>query len=122
MYGVYLFVLTIWWSMNWEDATACPYTHIEDVVNGTKSVRDAFLLIWAELVGGLAVFRYVQLLWALEIVSTHKHKAFEDCTTDLQVSAIINYKLFSTVCNRLSSFVRKCNKNSLLAIVAYART
>lgn len=122
MYGVYLFVLTIWWSMNWEDATACPYTHIEDVVNGTKSVRDAFLLIWAELVGGLAVFRYVQLLWALEIVSTHKHKAFEDCTTDLQVSAIINYKLLLTLCNRLASFVRKCNKNSLFAIVTYART
>ncbi|CAD1479147.1 unnamed protein product [Heterotrigona itama] len=88
MYGVYLFVLTIWWSMNWEDASACPYTHIEDVVNGTKSVRDAFLLIWAELVGGLAVFRYIQLLWAIEIVSTHKNKAFEDCTTDLQVPVI----------------------------------
>lgn len=88
MYGVYLFVLTIWWSMNWGEATACPYTHIEDVVEGTKSVRDAFLLIWAELVGGLAIFRYIQLLWALEIVSTHKNKAFEDCTTDLQVPVI----------------------------------
>ena len=93
MYGVYLFVLTIWWSMNWEDASACPYTHIEDVVNETKSVRDAFLLIWAELVGGLAVFRYIQLLWALEIVSVHKNKAFEDCTTDLQVSTMMNYEL-----------------------------
>ncbi|XP_043281314.1 aquaporin-11 [Venturia canescens] len=89
MYAIYLFVLTIWWSMNWEDATACPYTHIEDLVEGTKSLRDTFLLIWAELVGGLAIFRYVQLLWAMEIVSTHKNRAFEDCTTDLQVPVIV---------------------------------
>lgn len=89
MYGIFLFALTIWWSMNWGDTTACPYTHLEDVVEGKKSVRDAFLLIWAELVGGLAVFRYVQLLWAIEVVSTHKNKAFEDCTTDLQVRTII---------------------------------
>lgn len=88
MYGLFLFALTIWWSMNWGDASACPYTHIEEVVEGKKSLRDAFLLIWAELVGGLAIFRYVQLLWALEIVSTHKNKAFEDCTTDLQVPVI----------------------------------
>ncbi|XP_031839545.2 aquaporin [Nomia melanderi] len=88
MYGIYLFILTIWWSLNWGDATACPYTHIEDVIEGKKSLRDAFLLIWAELVGGLAIFRYVQLLWALEIVSTHKNRAFSDCTTDLQVPVI----------------------------------
>lgn len=87
-YAIYLFVLTIWWSMNWGDASACPYTHIEDVVQGTKSIRVAFLLIWAELVGGLAVFRYVQLLWALEVVPTHRNKAFGDCSTDLQVPVI----------------------------------
>ncbi|XP_057321928.1 aquaporin-11 [Microplitis mediator] len=89
MYAIYLFVLTVWWSMVWEDATACPYTHLEELVEGKKSLRDAFLLIWAELVGGLAIFRYVQLLWALEIVSTHKNRAFDDCSTDLQVPVII---------------------------------
>ncbi|CAG5089763.1 Similar to AQP11: Aquaporin-11 (Milnesium tardigradum) [Cotesia congregata] len=88
MYAIYLFVLTIWWSKVWEDATACPYTHLEELVEGKKSLRDAFLLIWAELVGGLAIFRYIQLLWALEIVSTHKNRAFDDCSTDLQVPVI----------------------------------
>ncbi|XP_046436575.1 aquaporin-11 [Neodiprion fabricii] len=88
VYAIYLFLLTIWWSMNWGDASACPYTHIEEVIEGKKSLRVAFLLIWAELVGGLVVFRYIQLLWALEIVPTHKDKAFEDCTTDLQVPVI----------------------------------
>lgn len=33
--------------------------------------------------------RYIQILWALEIVPTHKDRAFEDCTTDLQVPVII---------------------------------
>lgn len=89
VYAIYLFVLTVWWSSSWGDASACPYTHIEDAIEGKKSLRAAFLLIWAELLGGLAVFRYVQLLWALEIVSTHKSKAFEDCTTDLQVPVIV---------------------------------
>lgn len=95
IYAIYLFVLTVWWSMVWEDATACPYTHLEELVEGKKSLRDAFLLIWAELVGGLAIFRYVQLLWALEIVSTHKNRAFDDCSTDLQVHCdILNNKYF----------------------------
>lgn len=89
MYAIYLFLLTIWWSINWEDATACPYTHLEDFIEGKKSIRDAFLLIWAQLVGGLAIFRYIQILWALEIVQTHKNRAFDDCTTDLQVNLSI---------------------------------
>lgn len=33
-YAIFLFALTIWWSLNWGDATACPYTHIEDVIEG----------------------------------------------------------------------------------------
>ena len=85
MYAIYLFFMTIWWSQVWEDATACPYTHIEDVIEGKKSLRVAFLLIWAQLMGGLVIFRYNQLLWALEIVPTHKDRAFSECNTDLQV-------------------------------------
>lgn len=34
-YAIFLFALTIWWSMNWGDATACPYTHLEEVIEGT---------------------------------------------------------------------------------------
>ena len=29
VYGVYLFLATIWWSLHWGDATACPYNHFE---------------------------------------------------------------------------------------------
>ena len=31
-YGVYLFLLTIWWSLHWGDATACPYNHFEELL------------------------------------------------------------------------------------------
>lgn len=57
-YAIFLFLLTIWWSKQWGDATACPYTHLEDVVlNENADIRDAALKIWAELAGGLIVFK-----------------------------------------------------------------
>ncbi|CAF4928814.1 unnamed protein product [Pieris macdunnoughi] len=87
-YAVYLFALTIWWSLNWGDATACPYTHIEDVIEGRGDVRKAILKTWAELGGGMLVFKYVQMYWALEISDTHKDKAVEDCSADLQVPVL----------------------------------
>ncbi|XP_046969650.1 aquaporin-11 isoform X2 [Vanessa cardui] len=87
-YAIYLFALTIWWSLNWGDATACPYTHIEDVIEGRGDIRKALIKTWAELGGGLLVFKYVQMYWALEIAETHRNKAFEDCTADLQVPAL----------------------------------
>ncbi|XP_045500299.1 aquaporin-12 isoform X2 [Colias croceus] len=87
-YAVFLFLLTIWWSLNWGEATACPYTHIEDIIEGRTDIRKAVLKTWAELGGGLLVFKYVQMYWALEISDTHKDKAIEDCTADLQVPVL----------------------------------
>ncbi|KAM3959645.1 aquaporin isoform 2-T2 [Aphomia sociella] len=87
-YGIFLFALTIWWSLNWGEATACPYTHIEDIIEGKGDIRKAFLKTWAELVGGLLVFKYIQMYWALEISETHKDKAYEECRADLQVPVI----------------------------------
>lgn len=57
-YAVFLFLLTIWWSHAWEEATACPYVHLEEVVKGEADIRDAALKIWAELAGGFLVYRY----------------------------------------------------------------
>ncbi|XP_077287849.1 aquaporin isoform X3 [Arctopsyche grandis] len=84
-YAIFLFVLTIWWSLNWGDATACPYTHLEEYVEGKIDIRKMLLKTFAELTGGLLVFKYVQMYWALEISDTHKDRAFEDCKADLQV-------------------------------------
>jgi hypothetical protein len=56
-YGIFLFLLTIWWACNWEDATACPYTHIEDVVLGNADIRTAVLVSAFELAGGMLSFK-----------------------------------------------------------------
>ncbi|XP_069684612.1 aquaporin-11 isoform X2 [Periplaneta americana] len=87
-YAVFLFLLTIWWSLNWGDATACPYTHMEDVVKGETDIRTAIIKSFFELSGGMLVFKYVQLLWSLEIAETHRDRAFSDCSTDLQVPVL----------------------------------
>lgn len=55
------------------------------LLTGKGDIRKALLITWAELAGGLLVFKYVQMYWVLEIAETHKNKAFEDCTADLQV-------------------------------------
>lgn len=88
-YALYLFILTVYWSTKWENASACPYTPIEDVFEGVHNLAYALLLIIAQILGGLAIFRYIQLLWSLELVETHKGKAYEDCVADLQVPMVI---------------------------------
>lgn len=88
MYALYLFLLTIWWSIMWDEASACPYTHIEDIVAGKKPIGIALLSICAELAGGLIIFKYIQILWALQFASTHKNRAYGECTTELQVKLL----------------------------------
>lgn len=58
-------------------------------ISGKGDIRKALLKTWAELAGGLLVYKYIQMYWALEISDTHKNKAFEDCTADLQVNSPI---------------------------------
>ncbi|CAG4987461.1 unnamed protein product [Parnassius apollo] len=124
-YAIYLFALTIWWSLNWGDATACPYTHIEDVIEGKGDIRKSLLKIWAELTGGLLVFKYVQMYWALEISETHKDKAFEDCTADLQVPVIygaIVEGVATCVCRLASRSLGDLNPRFATAIDSFIGT
>jgi len=85
-YAIYLFFLTIWWSKVWGDASACPYTHMEDMVEGNTSPRVVALKTWAQIMGGCCVYRFVQVFWWFEFVQTHENRAFEECTADLQVN------------------------------------
>ncbi|CAH2011025.1 unnamed protein product [Acanthoscelides obtectus] len=87
-YALYLFLLTIWWSLKWEDASACPYAPLEQVFEGSKNVKTALLIVISQVLAALVTFRYVQVLWALELTETHQGKAYEDCTADLQVDMI----------------------------------
>lgn len=87
-YAIVLFLLTVWWSQVWGDASACPYTHMEEMVEGNVTPRDVFLKTWAQLMGGCCVWRFVQFFWWLELAQTHQGRAFEDCSADLQVSPL----------------------------------
>ncbi|XP_058129458.1 aquaporin-11 isoform X2 [Anopheles coustani] len=106
-YAVFLFSLTIWWGRNWGSATACPYTYMEQIVEGEVSFKEAALKIWAQLMGGCCIFRYVQLYWWLELAETHQGRAFEDCKADLQVNLYLGAFIegFATLCCRLASKV-----------------
>jgi len=84
-YAVYLFLMTIWWGIIWENATACPYNNVEDVLEGSKTISKAVILTIAQVLGGLVIFYYIQLIWSIELAETHIGRAYEDCTADLAV-------------------------------------
>ena len=56
-YSVYLFLLTIWWSDHWNDATACPYIHFESTIQGKMSALETVVRTVAQVAGGLIVFK-----------------------------------------------------------------
>merc|ERR1712128_308057 len=53
-YGLGLFLLTIWWAQHWGDATACPYNHFEECVQGNMS-RQETIYSWPHVEEALAV-------------------------------------------------------------------
>jgi len=91
-YGLGLFLLTIWWSQHWEDATACPYNHFEECVQGNMSRQETIVRTIAEVIGGVGVFKLIFLLWSIEITETHvgrSHSAmYNVCTADLTVPVL----------------------------------
>lgn len=84
-YAAFLFLLVLLWDRTWTDASACPYTALEEVIEGQRDYSNAALRVFGQISGGLVTFSLVQLFWAMELVHTHKGKAFEECTADLQV-------------------------------------
>jgi len=91
-YALYLFLATIWWSQHWGDATACPYNHFESCVEGNMTKQETAVRTVAQVVGGVAVFRLIQILWGIEIAETHvgrSHSAvYNVCSADLTVPVL----------------------------------
>lgn len=50
---------------------------------GSKPFQTDYLLILC------MCYSYVQVLWELELAETHRGRAYEDCTADLQVDMIV---------------------------------
>merc|ERR1712038_1903826 len=74
------------------DATACPYNHFESCVEGTMTKQETVVRTIAQVIGGVAVFRLIQVLWGIEIAETHvgrSHSAiYNVCTADLAVPVL----------------------------------
>jgi len=91
-YGLYLFLATIWWSQHWGDATACPYNHFESCLEGKMTRQETLVRTVAQVVGGVAVFRLIQILWGIEIAETHVGRAhsavYNVCSADLTVPVL----------------------------------
>lgn len=85
MYIIVVFNLIMWWSTTLGDATACPYSYLEEVVKGNLGLLDTLLLTVAQLLGGAVVFKYVQFMWNFEVIEEHVDRAYRACTTDIQV-------------------------------------
>lgn len=84
-YAIYLFLLTVWWSKVWENATACPYNPLEEVLEGSKAIYQALMLIVSQVLGGIVIFRYIEIIWSVEFAETHIGRIDEDCVADLAV-------------------------------------
>ena len=74
------------------DATACPYNHFESCVEGNMSKQETIVRTIAQVIGGVAVFRLIQVLWGIEIAETHvgrSHSAiYSVCSADLTVPVL----------------------------------
>merc|ERR1712080_6808 len=91
-YFIYMFLLTIWWGQHWGDATACPYNHFEECVQGKMTKQETAVRTVAQTIGGVLVFRLIQVPWALEIAETHvgrSHSAvYNVCSADLTIPVL----------------------------------
>ncbi|KAL0274600.1 UNVERIFIED_CONTAM: hypothetical protein PYX00_002695 [Menopon gallinae] len=87
-YLLYLFLLSIWWNLKWAEATACPYTHLEEAVQGNQEIPEVLMKIWAELTAGVFVIRLMMFLSNSDLVDSYEGRAIEKCEADLQVPLV----------------------------------
>lgn len=90
-YGVYLFLMTIWWGQSWGTATACPYSLLEEYVESGADAVTVVLKIIFQVIGGLGSFRWVKLIWLMEVTETHVGRGVDSCTADLAVPVVFGF-------------------------------
>jgi len=79
--------MCLWWAIVWNDATACPYTHLEDVVSGQAGFKMTILIILLEILGGIAAYPlYVKKFWLYKFIPRHAERIYRNrCPADLTV-------------------------------------
>ncbi|ODM94590.1 Aquaporin-12 [Orchesella cincta] len=89
MYAVTLYAMCLWWAIFWNDATACPYTHVEDFVSGHSGFNMTVLIILIEILGGIAAYPlYVKKFWLYKFIPIHAQRIYRNrCPADLTLPA-----------------------------------
>ncbi|KAF5296630.1 hypothetical protein FQA39_LY12458 [Lamprigera yunnana] len=124
-YGLFLFLLTLWWSNVWEDATACPYNVVEDFLDGFKPLTKTIILVASQVLGGIAVYKYVETVWRIQLAETHIGILDEECTADLAVP--MNYGAIiegtaTFLCRLMSRILNEVNFRFALVLDAFFAT
>jgi len=129
VYFQVLFLLCLWRSFYWRNVTACPYSYVEEWLNGKFHAASVLAITLAQLVGGSLVYNYyTKSFWSFEFRDAHKGR-FDSlqCKSDVQVLplyagltetfavfvCLITVKAFTLVtntlfCNIIISFVVSC--------------
>ncbi|XP_018026270.1 aquaporin-11 [Hyalella azteca] len=90
-YALYLFLMTVWWGQSWGAATACPYSLLEEYVETGSDPKEVVTKIVAQVIGGIASFRWVKRLWVMELAVTHVGRGVDVCSADLQVPVLYGF-------------------------------
>lgn len=117
-YAKALFLLTIWWAWNWGDASACPYTHVEDWVEGKTELRVVGLKIFAEILGGVAIFKSVSKVYK-ELSTIHSfslivNSTYFTCTAMRSTHAYFKFPSVKGKVRIRGSLLYQCNKSNSL--------
>jgi hypothetical protein len=58
-YGTGLFLAVLWWAFTWEEAKACPYFHLADMLTGKRGFFDGLARIGVETLAGILTYPYI---------------------------------------------------------------
>ncbi|KAK3884157.1 hypothetical protein Pcinc_011558 [Petrolisthes cinctipes] len=90
LWAFLVFLIIIWRSKTWASVTACPYSLLEQYVEGSVKPSHALLKVVAQLAGAFISYRLMRQLWMLELTASHVGRGLE-CTADLRVSAMLGF-------------------------------
>lgn len=82
-----VFLLIMWRERSWAGTSACPYTLLEQYVEGGTRPFHVFLKILCQLSGAMVSCRWVRRLWMAEAKATH----VAECSADLQVPVVLGF-------------------------------
>ncbi|CAL4116168.1 unnamed protein product [Meganyctiphanes norvegica] len=96
VYGLYLFLMMLWWGQSWVPATACTYTLLEEHIEIGSNSKIMLWKMVAQIAGGCISYKLIKIIWLLEWSTTHMGQIdvlLENCRADLEVSVLTGFYL-----------------------------